>query len=285
MTDRDKDQRQAAAVEQAAAGHGGLSQQEIDELVASSDTGGRSPAAWAARLISVTAIVWSLFQLWYASPLPFMVNFGVFNDTEARSIHLAFALFLAFAAYPAAHTKFQVGLGVTVPAILTVLFMIGGWGGSPVWWIPIVGIALIAAILMGSPKDRIPWWEWALALIGAATALYIYVAYSAIASRVGAPILQDLIVGVIGMMVLLEATRRALGPALMIVASVFLAYTFLGPYMPSIIAHSAKSLSVVINHQWITTEGVFGIALGVSTSFVFLFVLFGSLLGKAGAGN
>ena len=82
-----------------------------------------------------------------------------------------------------------------------------------------------------------------------------------------------------------EATRRALGPALMIVASVFLLYTVLGPWMPDIIAHKGNSLAEIVNHQWITTEGVFGIALGVSTSFVFLFVLFGSLLDKAGAGN
>jgi len=93
------------------------------------------------------------------------------------------------------------------------------------------------------------------------------------------------VVAVIGLMLLLEATRRALGPALMIVASVFLVYTVLGPNMPSIIAHKGNSLSEIVNHQWITTEGVFGIALGVSTSFVFLFVLFGSLLDRAGAGN
>ncbi|WP_150120539.1 TRAP transporter large permease subunit, partial [Sulfitobacter sp. HI0027] len=85
------------------------------------------------------------------------------------------------------------------------------------------------------------------------------------------------IAGVTGLLILLEATRRALGPALMIVASIFLFYTVLGPSMPSIIAHKGNSLSEIVNHQWITTEGVFGIALGVSTSFVFLFVLFGSL--------
>ncbi|MEC7258824.1 MAG: TRAP transporter permease, partial [Pseudomonadota bacterium] len=117
------------------------------------------------------------------------------------------------------------------------------------------------------------------------SALYLYFFYSQIATRVGAPILQDYVVAVIGILILLEATRRALGPALMIVASVFLVYTFLGPMMPSIIAHKGNNLSEVVNHQWITTEGVFGIALGVSTSFVFLFVLFGSLLDKAGAGN
>ncbi|MCA8882191.1 MAG: TRAP transporter permease, partial [Rhodobacteraceae bacterium] len=278
-------QFEAAAVEQAAAGHAGLSQAEIDELVASADTGGRSPSPPVARLIMITAIVWSLFQLWIASPLPFMLRFGVFNDTEARSIHLAFALFLAYAAYPAARTRVQLGLAVVIPVALSFLFMYGGKAGVPVWWVPIIGLAVVAAILLGSPKDRIPPWEWALGIAGAVASLYLYFFYDSIAGRVGAPILQDYVIAVIGLLVLLEATRRALGPALMIVATVFLAYTFLGPLMPGIIAHKGNSLSEVVNHQWITTEGVFGIALGVSTSFVFLFVLFGSLLDKAGAGN
>ncbi|MFV0360845.1 TRAP transporter permease [Tropicimonas sp.] len=282
---KNDEQFEAAAVEQAAAGHGGLSQAEIDELVASSDTGGRTPSLPVAKFITTLAIVWSLFQLWIASPLPFMIGFGVFNDTEARSIHLAFALFLAYAAYPASRTRFELTLAITVPALLCLLFIYGAKAGTPVWWIPIIGLAIIVAVLLGSPKNRIPPWEWALAIAGAASSLYLYFFYNEIAGRVGAPIMQDYVISVIGLLVLLEATRRALGPALMIVATVFLAYTFLGPVMPGIIAHKGNSLAEVVNHQWITTEGVFGIALGVSTSFVFLFVLFGSLLDKAGAGN
>ena len=281
----DKSQFQAARVEMDAAGRGGLSQNELDELVASSDTGARNPAGPVGTFLVIVALVWSLFQLWIASPIPFMVGFGVFNDTEARSIHLAFAIFLAFAAYPAARTPVQMVLAIGVPILLTVLFMIGAKDGVAVWWIPIIGLAVIAAIFMGSPKTYIPSWEWALAIIGAFAALYLYLFYAGIADRVGAPITQDFVVAIIGILLLLEATRRSLGPALMIVASVFLAYTFLGPMMPSIIAHKGNSLSEVVNHQWITTEGVFGIALGVSTSFVFLFVLFGSLLDRAGAGN
>ncbi|SFR03671.1 TRAP transporter permease [Poseidonocella sedimentorum] len=264
---------------------GALSQEELDELVASSDTGGRSPQGPVGTFILLVALVWSLFQLWIASPIPFMIGAGVFNDTEARSIHLAFALFLAFAAYPAARSPVQLGLAIGVPAMLAILFMVGAKDGVAVWWIPIPAILLIGAVFLGSPKDRIPPWEWALAVVGAAAALYLYFFYDGIATRVGAPIMQDYVVAVIGLMLLLEATRRSLGPALMIVATVFLAYTFLGPMMPGIIAHKGNSLSEVVNHQWITTEGVFGIALGVSTSFVFLFVLFGSLLDKAGAGN
>jgi TRAP transporter 4TM/12TM fusion protein len=218
----------------------GPSQRELDELVAAADTGGRHPIGAVATLLFAVALAWSLFQLWIASPLPFILRFGVFNDTEARSIHLAFAIFLAYTSYPA---------------------------------------------LKRSPRDHVPLLDWVFAAVGAVCAAYLFIFYSSIADRVGAPITQDYIVAVIGIVLLLEATRRALGPALAIVAITFLAYTFFGPYMPAIIAHKGNSLGEVVNHHWITTEGVFGIALGVSTSFVFLFVLFGALLDKAGAGN
>lgn len=291
MNEKDKkhstgeEQFEASAVEMAASGHAGLSQSELDELVVSSDTGARTPSGAVDQIILVTALCWSLFQLWIASPIPFMMGFGVLNDTETRSIHLAFALFLAYLAYPAERSPVQLVLGIGVPALMTVLFIMGSKAGVPVWWIPVVGIAVIAAILLGSSKNWVPPWEWAMALLAAMSSLYIFFFYDAIATRVGAPIMLDYVVSVIGLLLLLEATRRCLGPALMIVAMVFLAYTFLGPYVPGIIAHKGNSLAEVVNHQWITTQGVFGIALGGSTTFVFLFVLFGALLAKAGAGN
>jgi len=212
----------------------------LEELVAQSDTGARHPSGGAGQVLLWTAIAWSLFQLWYASPLPFVLNVFVLNDTEARSIHLAFALFLAFTAYPALHA---------------------------------------------SPRDRIPLQDWILALAAAFAAGYLFLFYDQLSGRPGRPTWYDLTVAVVGMVLLLEATRRALGPPLMIVAMVFLAYVFLGPYAPDVLAYQGASLSKAMSHLWLTTEGVFGIALGVSTSFVFMFVLFGSLLDKAGAGN
>ncbi|MDO5621974.1 MAG: TRAP transporter permease [Paracoccus sp. (in: a-proteobacteria)] len=265
--------------------HKGLSQDELDELVASNDTGARTPAGWVGRLILITALCWSLFQLWIASPLPFVFGFGIFNDAESRAIHLAFALFLAFMAYPAARGRVQLGLAIAVPVLLTALFIHAAPATLPAWWLGLICLGVVAAILLGSPGNWVPPWEWALALIGAAAALYVWIFYADIATRVGRPIAQDLVVSAIGLLILLEAARRSLGPALMIVATVFLVYTFLGPYMPSIIAHRGNSLAEVANHQWLTAEGVFGIALGVSSGFVFLFVLFGALLDKAGAGN
>ena len=213
---------------------------ELEDLVATSDTGARKPTGLAKNLLMGIAAIWSLFQLWIASPLPFLVGFGVFNSTEARSIHLAFAVFLGFMAYPA---------------------------------------------FKRSPREYVPAIDWILALIAAFCAAYLYLFYAELAERPGRPTTQDVVVAVTGLILLLEATRRALGPPLMIVALVFIIYSVAGPYMPGILAHRGVSLEALTNHQWLTAQGVFGIALGVSTSFVFLFVLFGSLLDKAGAGN
>ncbi len=213
---------------------------DVRELVAESDTGGRHPSGFVAQLLLGVALFWSIFQLWYASPLPYTFGIGVFNSTEARSIHLAIAIFLAYTAYPA---------------------------------------------LKRSPRHYVPVMDWVLALVGAFCAAYIYLFYAEISTRPGQPTTIDLVVAVTGMVLLLEATRRVLGPPMTIVAMLFLVYLFGGAYMPEMIAHKGASLAKGMSHQWLTTEGVFGIALGVSSSFIFLFVLFGSLLDKAGAGN
>ena len=136
-----------------------------------------------------------------------------------------------------------------------------------------------------SPQQSIPWHDWLFATLGAASAFYLVLAYEALATRPGIPNTTDLIFAGMGMLLLLEATRRALGPPLMIVAAVFLTYTYFGPYFPEVISHRGASIERLLSHQWLTSEGVFGVAIGVSVSFVFLFVLFGALLERAGAGN
>ena len=91
MSDDDKTrerQQQASAVEMQASGHGALTQEELDELVASSDTGARTPPGFVGKLILGVALCWSLFQLWIASPLPFMLNFAIISATDARAVHL-----------------------------------------------------------------------------------------------------------------------------------------------------------------------------------------------------
>lgn len=206
------------------------------------ETGPRLLHGVSGALITGVAIAWSLFQLWYASPLPFLTAryLPVLNDTEARSIHLAFALFLGFVCFP--------------------------WRKR-------------------LATDRVPVVDWMLGLAGAFSAGYLVLFYQDLAARPGLPTRLDLAISAAGMVLLLEATRRTLGPPLAIVALVFLAYIFFGHLAPDVIAWKGASFSRAMSHQWLTTEGVFGIALGVSTSFVFLFVLFGALLEQAGAGH
>jgi len=212
---------------------------DLDELVAE-DVGGRRPGGLAAKAIVAIAIAWSLFQLWYASPLPFMLGFGIFGDEQARAFHLSFALALAFACYPA---------------------------------------------FKSSPRNRIPIVDLALAAAAIACVLYLVVFYRELAQRPGLPTFADVVVSVVGVALLIEASRRAEGPWMPVISITMLVYVFAGPYLGGLLAHKGASLNRAASHFWLTSEGVFGVALGVSTSFIFLFVLFGALLDKAGAGN
>jgi TRAP transporter 4TM/12TM fusion protein len=133
--------------------------------------------------------------------------------------------------------------------------------------------------------EKIRWFGYTLAIVGVATASYIAVFYEQISQRPGDYIGLDIFVALLGMVILLEAGRRVLGFALSIIAIVFLSYDVLGPYMPEMIIHKGASLNKLAGHMFLTTEGIFGVPLGVSAGFVFLFVLFGSMLDKAGAGE
>ena len=219
-----------------------IDQAALDEMVAATDSGARSPAGTIGTLLAWTAFAWSVFQLWIASPLPYMVSdfIPVLNNTDTRSIHLAFGLLLAFLAYPA---------------------------------------------LKSSPRGHIPLQDWGLAALGVCATMYLSVFAVQLGERPGLPTTMDLIIAPIGLVLVLEGARRALGAPLMIIASLFLLYVFFGHLAPEVIAWKGASYGKAMSHMWITQEGVFGVALGVSTSMVFLFVLFGSLLERAGAGN
>ncbi|MFC3674812.1 TRAP transporter permease [Ferrovibrio xuzhouensis] len=217
-----------------------LSLEELETLVAEADTGGRKPTGVTARILFVIALCWSLFQLWYASPLPYMLGVGIIGDNFAREIHLAFALFLAAATFPA---------------------------------------------FKSSPRDRIPLADWVIGIAGACASLYLLVFYRDLIQRPGLPTTADIIMTVIGVLVLLEAARRAVGPAITVIAVIMIAYMFAGPHLPGLLSHKGASLSRASSQMWLTSEGIFGVALGVSTNVVFMFVLFGTLLEKAGAGG
>jgi TRAP transporter 4TM/12TM fusion protein len=218
-----------------------LSEEELQDLVAASDSGARSPSGSVGIFVAGVALMWSVFQVLLASPVaPYILPGDLINNS--RQIHLAFAMFLAAMAYP---------------------------------------------LFKSSPRDHIPYYDWALGIAGAALALYGYFFYDKIVSNGGLADTSDAYFALAGLILLFVAAYRVLGPVMVILAIVFLGYVFFGSseVVPDQIRWAGASLRKAMSHMWITSEGVFGIALGVSTKFVFLFVLFGALLDKAGAGN
>ncbi len=199
------------------------------------------------KIVAAIAIIWSLFQLWYASPFPFLFNIGMFKGLPARAIHLGFALLLAFLIFPISRSK---------------------------------KISIIDVLI---------------SIIGAFCCLYIYFFYDQLVDRGGIllkitlgqniiiPI--ELIIGLIGILILLEATRRVIGIPLVIIAVCFLLFSYFGKYAPDMISHGGLSLKRLVGFQWFDQEAIFGIPIGVSVDFIFLFVLFGALLETAGGGQ
>ena len=207
----------------------------------------RNITGFHLKIVSAIAIIWSLFQLWYASPFPFMLNFGMFKGLPARAIHLGFALTLAFLIYPISKGK------------------------------------------------KISFFDVLISFMGAISCLYIYFFYDQLVER-GGVLLNlritetfnfplELILGGCGILILLEATRRAIGLPLVIIASCFLLFSYFGRYAPEIISHGGLSLNRLVGFQWLDQEAIFGIPIGVSVDFIFLFVLFGALLETAGGGK
>ena len=198
------------------------------------------------KIVMSIAIVWTLFQLWFASPFPFWFNFGLFKGLPARAIHLGFALTLTFLIFPIARGK------------------------------------------------KISFLDFFISLIGAFCCLYIYFFYDDLVNRGGILLVKnifgfniplELIIGAFGIIILLEATRRAIGLPLVIIAICFLLFSYFGKYAPDIISHGGLSLKRLVGFQWFDQEAIFGIPIGVSVDFIFLFVLFGALLETAGGGK
>ena len=218
----------------------------VDDMVAESDTGARNPLGMAGKMLVFVPLAWSVFQVYISSNVPFWLTTTIGVNVTFNSDEVR-AIHLAFAMFLAA-TAFP--------------------------------------LFKSSPRRSIPWYDWILAFAGVAVCLYLPVFKDEISQRPGLWTSTDLIVSATGMAILLISTYRALGLPLVIVASVFMMYVFFGhlPWMPEVIQWKGASFSKALGHYWMQTEGVYGVALGVSASMIFLFVLFGSILEKAGAG-
>ena len=225
----------------------------IDKQIGEIEGRARNLSGLQLKCVALIAFLWSFFQLWHASPFPFLFGFGIFIDLPARAIHLGFALLLVFLTFP----------------------------------------------FLRKHKDRkFNFFSIILSLFGLISTFYIFFDYDGLVDRNGILLEQkinfygfsfifpiELIIGLIGITLLLEATRRSIGSPLVIVALIFYLYSFFGQNMPEIISHQGLSFNRLVGYHWFGGEAIFGIPISVSVSFVFLFVLFGSMLDYAGGGR
>jgi TRAP transporter 4TM/12TM fusion protein len=190
-------------------------------------------SGYFAKVISVIAIMFSLFQLYTAI-------FGVLDAQLQRGVNLGFGLTLVYLLYPSRKS----------------------WSRHKI-----------------HPVDLV------LAVLGAAAPAYVMIEYNHLVLRAGTVTSMDMVVGVLGILLVIEATRRVVGLPMVCVVLAFLAYAFAGPYMPGVLAHRGLTINQLVGHLFFTTEGIFGIPLGVSSTFIFLFILFGAYLECTGLGK
>jgi TRAP transporter 4TM/12TM fusion protein len=231
---------------------------DAHELAASSETGARHKSGgFSGFLIALVAGSWSTFQMLLPQAI-------LLNSEFVRAIHLAFAIALVYLSFPF--------LKATSKRLAK--FREDKKKGRLSWW----------KRLFFDP-DQISPLDFLCATVAALSALYLVFDYEGIGARQGMPITRDIVIGVTLIVLLLEAARRALGPALPVIASLFILYSFNSESMPAVLAFKDASLSKVVNKLTMGTEGIYGIPLDVSASTVFLFVLFGAMLDKAGGGK
>jgi TRAP transporter 4TM/12TM fusion protein len=180
----------------------------------------------------------------------YTAGFGLLREATHRGIHMAFVLGLIFLVFSA----FKSGQERIAPSS---------------WWRP-GSISLI---------------DWVLAVAAAVSSLYVPWIFSELAFRVGNPSSTDVLMGTILIVVLLEATRRSVGWPLPVIAIGVMLYAYFGPSMPGILQHPGASWSNIVNHLYLTSQGIYGIALGVVATYVFHYVLFGVLATRVGLGK
>ena len=210
----------------------------------------RSPGGPVGGFLWLLALCWSLFQLYIA--------YRPINSIIARSIHLTFAVLLVYMSFPAIRRATTLE---RFHALMQQLFP-GRRKRDPV---------------------KVPWYDFIIAAAAACGTAYLAWDYVGIIERSGLPLTRDVYIGAAFILLLLESARRSLGLALPALAGIFLVYCFVGPYLVRFLAHPGIPLDFVVDHMYLSDSGIWGVPLGVSTDFVFLFVLFGALLDRAGA--
>jgi TRAP transporter 4TM/12TM fusion protein len=268
-----------------------LSADEVEALVREydSESNFRNLVGPTAMLVTLASVTLSLFHVYTA-------GFGLLNEVMHRTIHLSFVMGLIFLVFPrkraVATRKIWVESLIFAGFYLYILYDITmSLPPSTLKTVFIVVVlALVALTLPVNFKDADPGKlavrDWVFAAFGAGFSAYLTIFFKHIfIDNVGSPPDPVYMMGVVAIIMTLEATRRTMGPMLAWIGIGCLIYALVGPYLPGILAHRGYSITRIVNHLFIGTEGIYGVAVGVVATYVFHFVLFGILAQMSGLGQ
>ena len=256
----------------------------------------RRLAGPVGMLVTALAVLLSSFHIYTA-------GFGLLDEIKHRSFHLTLVLGLVFLVFPRPDPA-ERPAGITKEwlwaAVFATFYLYLAWdlidrltttGELANGWPFLAFVAFLMLITLpirrfGGYGDKPSWIDWPLALAAAGISLYFLVFFDDVfIRRVGQPNAQDYMMGVIAIIMVMEATRRTMGPLLPVIGMACLLYALLGRYMPGVLGHRGYSVVRVVNHIYVGTEGIYGIAVGVVATYVFHFVLFGVLAQVTGLGR
>ncbi|MBJ6137890.1 TRAP transporter permease [Marinobacter litoralis] len=270
-----------------------MHQADLDNLIKKFDNESnfRDLRGILKTLVTITCVVLSVFHIYTA-------GFGLLNEITHRNVHMAFIMGLLFIVFPRRqpkHLKINVVLSLAYGAFyLLVAHQLAQALASdiPVWWTwMIYGFAVFMALsalpvaAMGS-RNKPSWLDWPLVLAGAGFSAYLVIFFKEIfIINIGFPKAFDYLMGGMAVMLVVEGARRTMGESLSIIGVLALLYAMFGPSLPGVMAHRGYDIIRLVEHLYLGTEGIYGIAIGVVATYVFHFVLFGVLAQASGLGQ
>jgi len=286
-----------SSIQQQAAGTtdiGVVSDAEVEAIIKKYDAESnfRALGGITALIARVACICLSLFHVYTA-------GFGLLNEVTHRTVHLSFVLGLVFLVFPRRRAQRKVsawifGLGFsTLYLFLTWQLTHRITGDVPPWaniaLYGVIGLICLTALPLERLQgfgDNLSFFDWPLALAASGISLYLIVFFKSIfVTNIGFPQPAEFIMGLLSIVMVTEAARRTMGEVLPLVGALALIYGLLGPYLPDMLAHRGYDIVRIVQHLYLGTEGIYGVAVGVVATYVFHFVLFGVLAQASGLGQ
>ena len=271
-----------------------FSEQDVDAIVKKYDAESnfRNLKGVTAKITVVLCVMLSLFHVYTA-------GFGLLNEVMHRTVHLSFVLGLVFLVFPRRQpTRMGIAWGFGICFALFYLFL--AWqltdrfqADLPVWGAPALMVMVLFLAVTALPVeflkgngDRLSFSDWPLAIAAAGISLYLIVFFKPIfIENIGFPQIEEYVMGLLAIIMVTEACRRVMGETLPVIGALALMYGLLGPWLPGMLGHRGYDIVRIVEHLYLGTEGIYGIAVGVVATYVFHFVLFGVLAQASGLGQ